>query len=312
MHNYSISNSCKHIIHLTYTHLCLPIDWRLSIPATVLQTLPTFGGPTVSAPLNLSSIMTAPIPTVRPVPTTSYTYPQELPSKLVKKILDLEFVEMAELVPDSWRDEEADYQCCSTHTPRTPRRGPVTNILLWVECYSSLVAVLSSKYPTKIGHFMAYQKMIIKAQRTFVGERWVVYDSCFRRKAANTKNLDWGEVDLNLYNETFVGRAKVLQHYTTCLSELHTTAECNLFTSPRSVSQTGSSSGWRPGERKSVPICLLYNDREGNRCTYAPDCKYGHTCSACQGRHPFSRCPNKRPHPYASRNHPEAVRQRKK
>ena len=123
-----------HIIHLTCTHLRLTIDWRLSIPATVLQTLPAFGGSTVSAPLNLPSIITAPIPTTLPVPTTSYSYPQELPSKLVKKILDLEFVEMAELVPNSWKEEEANYQCCSTHTPRTPRRGPVTNILLWVEC----------------------------------------------------------------------------------------------------------------------------------------------------------------------------------
>ena len=169
-----------------------------------------FDGSTVAAPLNLSSIMTAPIPIALPVPTTSYTYQQELPSKLVKKILDLEFVEMAELVPDSWREEEADYQCCSTHTPHTPRRDPVTNIFLWVECYSSLVAVLSSKYPTKIGHFMAYQKLIIKAQRTFIGVRWVVYNSCFRRKATNTKNVDWGKADLNLYNKTFVGRAKIL------------------------------------------------------------------------------------------------------
>ena len=218
---------------------------------------------------------------------------------------------MAELVPDSWRAEEAEYQGCSTH-PRTPRRGPVTNILLWLECYSSLVAVLSSRYPTKIGQFMAYQKTIIKTQRTFVGEGWMVYDSCFRRKASNTKSLDWGEVDINLYNETFVGRAKVLQRCTTCLSELHTTAECDLIASTRPTPQTGSSSGWRPGERKSVPICLPYNDWEGNRCTYASDCKYGHTCSACQGRHPFSKCPNRRPHPYSSRNHSDLVRQWKK
>ena len=53
------------------------------------------------------------------------------------------------------------------------------NILLWLECYASLVAVLASRYPTKVGHFMAYQKLIIKAHRMFAGERWVVYDSCF-------------------------------------------------------------------------------------------------------------------------------------
>ena len=245
-----------HPYHLPTNALCcLHTDWGLSISSTTFQTFPTFGGPTVSAPLNLSSIFNTPIHTTHPVPTATYTYPQELPAKLVKKISDLEFIEMAELVPDSWRAEEIDYQCCSTHNPRTPRRGPVTNILLWLECYSSLVAVLSAKYPSKIGHFMAYQKTIIKAQRTFVGEGWVAYDSCFRRNAANTKNLDWGEVDLNLYNETFVGRAKVLQRCTTCLSELHTTAECNLMAPSRPASLIGSSSGWRPGEevRPNLP-----------------------------------------------------------
>ena len=54
---------------------------------------------------------------------------------------------------------------------------------------------------------MAYQKTIIRAHHSFTGEGWAVYDSCFR-----TKSLDWAEVDLTLYNETFVGRAKVLQY----------------------------------------------------------------------------------------------------
>ena len=137
-----------------------------------------------------------------------------------------------------------DYLCCgSSQSHRIPRRGSVTNILLWLECYSSLVAVLSSKYPNKIGQFMAYQKTIIRAHRSFIGEGWVVYDSCFRRKAANTKNLDWGEVDLTLYNETFVGRAKILQRCNICLSELHATSECTLVTTLHPIVQDGSSQG---------------------------------------------------------------------
>ena len=284
----------------------------MTISTAALQSIPTFGGPATSAPVSLANVISAPIPSIHSTSAPSPSYPQELPSKLVRKILELEFVEMAELVPDSWRTEEADYQCCSSHNPRIPRRGPVTNILLWVECYSSLVAVLSSKYPNKIGHFMAYQKTIIKAHRSFVGEGWVVYDTCFRRKAANMKNLDWGEVDLTLYNETFVGRAKVLHRCSICLSELHTTTECTLTSSPRPYTQLETSLGWHSGEKKTVPICLLYNDREGDRCTYAPDCKYGHTCSACQGRHPYSRCPQRRSRPYTVRDPRDTSRQRRK
>jgi len=89
----------------------------------------------------------------------------------------------------------------------------------------------------------------------------VVYVSCFCRKAANTKNLDWGDVDFTLYNETFVSRAKILQCCNICLSELHITSECTLVTTPYPTKQDGSSQGWRIGGKKSVPICLLYNDR---------------------------------------------------
>ena len=135
-----------------------------------------------------------------------------------------------------------DYHCCSSHNPRVPRRGPVTNILLWVECYSSLVAVLSSKYSNKIGHLMAYQKTIIKAHRSFVGEGWVVCYTCFQRKVANMKNLDWGKVDLTLYNDTFVGRAEVLHRCSICLSELHTITECTLTSSPHPLTQPETSS----------------------------------------------------------------------
>jgi len=68
--------------------------------------------------------------------TASSIYPQELPLKLVRKNLNLEFIEMTELVPDVWRAEELDYQCCSSSQSNCiPRRGPVTNILLWLERY---------------------------------------------------------------------------------------------------------------------------------------------------------------------------------
>ena len=309
-HTASIGVITCSLIHFLHTFT----DWSVPISSAALHTIPTFGNSVTSASTSLTNLISTPIPSVHPTSAASPFYPQELPSKLVRKILDLEFVEMAELVPDSWRSEEVDYQCCSSHNPRIPKRGPVMNILLWVECYSSLVAVLSSKYPNKTGHFMAYQKTIIKAHRSFVGEGWVVYDTCFRRKAANMKNLDWGEVDLTLYNETFVGRAKVLHRCTLCLSELHTTSECSLSSAPypTTATRSGTSSGWRTGERKTVPICLLYNDRYGDNCTYAPNCKFGHTCSAYQGRHPYSKCPNRRSYPYTSRNPSDTPRQRRK
>ena len=101
-----------------------------------------------------------------------------LPQKLIKKILDLEYIEMSELIPDAWRYNEEDNQCChSTHC--SARRGPVNNILLWLDCFLTLATVLVFKYGDKAAELWAYQRTIIIAQRDFKGEAWVTYDSCY-------------------------------------------------------------------------------------------------------------------------------------
>ncbi len=69
-------------------------------------------------------------------------------------------------------------------------------------------------------------KTIVKAHRTFIGDGWAVYDTCFRRQAAVSKSLDWGMIDFNLYNETFTGRAKVLARCSHCASEMHSSSDC--------------------------------------------------------------------------------------
>ena len=42
------------------------------------------------------------------------------------------------------------------------------------------------KYQDKVLDLMAYQCTINKAHWTFIGNGWVTYDTCFRRKAAFT------------------------------------------------------------------------------------------------------------------------------
>ncbi len=128
---------------------------------------------------------------------------------------------MQELVPDGWKFIEEDQQRCCSHARRGQRRGPITDILVWIECYSSLVSILALRYPEKTPQFKAYQRTIVRAQTSFTGEVWVTYDSCYRRKASITKSLDWGTVDFTLYNETFAGRAKAIARCHYCLSEHH-------------------------------------------------------------------------------------------
>ena len=98
--------------------------------------------------------------------------------------------------------------------------------MLWVECFSTLVAVLASKYPQHILDCMAYQKSIVRASQNIEGSSWVVYNRCYRRQAAATKNLVWSIPDSVRYNEAFIGLAKVIPRCQQCLIENHTLNDC--------------------------------------------------------------------------------------
>ena len=98
---------------------------------------------------------------------TNQGFSTSLPSKLVKKTLDLEFVDMAELMPDAWQPpEDENPKCC--HQPcRVPKRGPVTDILLWVEYFSIMAGILTTKYPERAPDLFAYQKNHHPCQSVF-------------------------------------------------------------------------------------------------------------------------------------------------
>ena len=79
-------------------------------------------------------------------------------------------------------------------------------------------------------------------------------DSCFRRKAAVLKSLDWGVVDFTIYNETLSGHGKAIPRCHYCLSEYHHSHECSL--APDSKPDARDTS--RP-PRATHPVCQLYN-----------------------------------------------------
>ena len=86
-----------------------------------------------------------------------------LPSKLVKQILDLEFVEMAELTVDAWEDSSLPAPD-TTATARCPsRQALITDINIWLECYARLAALLCIRFPDKVPELWAYQSTIVRA-----------------------------------------------------------------------------------------------------------------------------------------------------
>ena len=224
-----------------------------------------------------------------------------IPERLTKKILQLEFVEMRELMPETWlRDEEES----TRNTLSLPRRrtAPVTDILQWLQCFAGMVGVLSQKYPHMVPELMAYQAMIVKCSRDFEGLAWAQYDRAYRRQAAQTKDLRWSRLNPTLFSLCFAGKARRNIACAHCLSDNHTSDTCPenpsrpffLWQHPGATpSGVAPPVGVAPQVGGPHPvrlrICHLFNARDGPQCTYSP-CKFAHVCSACRANHPRSAC----------------------
>ena len=221
-----------------------------------------------------------------------------LPIKTVKKILDLEFLEMAEVTMDP---EPA----MGPGKLPPPGRLPITDISQWLERFSLMAATLVTRFPDKAPEFFAYQATIIRAERNYESGHWVSYDRQYRREALARKNLDWSVPDPRLFSEAFTGRARSIPRCTFCLRDDHTGQNC-----PSNPDRAWS--GWFPGPTswavpsqawspKSAPlpprqelgspleVCRRFNE---GRCRLAAKCRYLHTCKECGNKgHPAVTCP---------------------
>ena len=212
---------------------------------------------------------------------------------------------MHELLPENWPDlmAEDESQFYAIFGKKKP--PPVTDILTWCECYTSLVSVVSTFVP----EFMAYMSTIIKCSKRFEGLGWLTYDRAFRRKAATLKNLHWAQTDGTLFSLAFTGKAKQASVCDLCFSSNHPTFKC-----PEAFSQSTAQWGMQPfigasslqrqpptgssytRKFSSNNTCGLYNSRNGPQsCTYGDKCKFQHVCSACKGNHPRSECTKPQP-----------------
>ena len=290
------------------------MSWARYLPWRPSPPLPTFT-PSLTAPnrLELLAAAATSVPKVaKPSPLTSeaslstsgpYNPTAVLPQRVVKKILDLEFVEMAELTTDAWQD---DLPSEPPNLPRRPtRRAPVTDISVWLECYSRMAAIIVTRFPEKAPELWAYQATILRAARNYEGTAWVAYDRQFRREALARKDLNWSVTDPRLYNEAFTGRAKAIPRCPHCLSENHVGLHCPVNPNPPLVGWFPDARQLQLGTNASLPanrggaarqeVCRNYND---NRCRFYK-CRYLHLCKECFGPHPAIACPRNSSSPMA-------------
>ena len=234
-----------------------------------------------------------------------------LPQRLVDRITRLEYVEMSELLPETWLlDDTLDSKCC--HATPKRRKAPVTDILTWVQCFASLASVLSRMQQEQTPGLMAYMSTIVRCHKEFEGLGWVQYDAAFRRQMAVSRDLNWGKINATLYSIYFAGHARRLPRCKQCLSTNHPSEDCpqapafqHLLIPPINMPPYGQAwppqRQWQPQppsapdtrQRASVvELCMLFNNRAGPRCTF-PRCKYAHLCLNCREGHPAAHCPKR-------------------
>ena len=213
-----------------------------------------------------------------------------LSPKVVKCILDLEFVEMSEVKVD-------DIAAQAPGRPPPSARLPITNISQWIERYSLMAAVLCSKFPDKAGELFAYQAIIVGAERNYEGKRWVAYDRQYRREALARKDLNWSATYPRLYSEAFTGRARSIARCNYCLQDDHTAAQCPCNPNPPVFGWFPNPIPWptrpigsgppNPDHVQDAQICRRFN--EG--CCRSSRCRYRHSCTWSRGDHPLISCP---------------------
>ena len=198
------------------------------MPVDIVDAIPTFsvGGGDVQA----SGAASVAVPIATAIPTTcspANNPVARLPLKLVARIEGLQFVEMTDL-PESWGSEQptSDGQSFKPVT----RRAVIGDIAIWAECYTLMASVLARKYPASAPDLFAYMRRVMRSARNFEGTGWVAYDRMYRRQALAQPNpahrLLWAAEDATLYNEVFVGHARIVHRCVHCLSEHHISAVC--------------------------------------------------------------------------------------
>ena len=272
---------------------------------TVLSSMPTFTPSAASAQgldllaaataaSSLSNHSTARVSTLPSVSSFAPFNPAaSLPAKLVKRILDLEFVEMSDITTDVELPQTPGLPTTSGRLPPGDRYIYLGRKILRPSRHTG------NTLPREAAELFAYQASIVRAERNYEGNHWVVYDRQYRWEALARKDLNWSMPDSRLYNEAFTGRAKAIARCTYCLLEDHITQACPR--NPNSpVPGCFPELPWWSGAAHPTPrpsaqqtaVCHRWNE---NRCKFTV-CKYRHDCLHCGGAHMALDCSQKRPY----------------
>ena len=212
-----------------------------------------------------------------------------IPAKLVKRIQDGLFVEMAELLAETLISPEYTVDDQSTSSKQKPKE--VTNITDWVQCSGLFIAIISLKEPHRIPDLIGYQNLIMRSSVQCQEGCWATYDRRFRLKALAVLISEWSEIDITVWKTAFPERPPTGVSYIPTAPQPSRTSQLSL---------TGSSAS--PSR-----ICLEWNENTSPECL-RPSCRFDHICYRCvhtnasNKKHKAIFCPYKQKRPRQASN----------
>ena len=76
------------------------------------------------------------------------------------------------------------------------QKGPVTDILVWVQCFATFISTLAAAQPSKINKLMGYMTTNVRCHHNYEGPSWVLYDWTFRHRTEATELVGYQYVTI--------------------------------------------------------------------------------------------------------------------
>ena len=214
-----------------------------------------------------------------------------IPSKLVKRIQALEFVDMRELLLDNIAlAERLAALPPGLAPPKPPGEREISGeraLMTWVSSFSTYVAIVAEAHPKRVSDMLAYMRLIIREASKFGGSGWLTYDTVFRRNQEGLSS-PWNFLDGSLHQVYIANqRDKIAVPCKHCHEIDHPASECAVasllpktFSSrvdsylPTTTPERTISKGKRPAPyTRQRPICASWN---GGSCKFPGKCSYAH------------------------------------
>ena len=138
------------------------------------------------------------------------------PPKLVDQICNREYLEFAELLLDSFRDNKVPQELLLESRelviPIRPPRREVKDIMPWLDCWIAYCQGVLAFFPSRAVELLKYLDLIVRTHSSFPSaDVWLWYDRGFCRKAGcSPVPLDWGATDLEAFHQAYAS-SNVLQ-----------------------------------------------------------------------------------------------------